>query len=132
MRPLVVIGDAFLDVDVEGSAHRLCPDAPVPVVDTERVWRRPGGAGLAALLAARDVSEVVLVTALGQDESGHALSTLLSGDVEVLSLPLQGETVQKCRFRAHGQSLLRLDSGDGRVFDPRNGARDGLDRKSVV
>ena len=30
-RPVVVIGDALLDVDVEGTVDRLCPDAPVPV-----------------------------------------------------------------------------------------------------
>ena len=28
--PLVVIGDALLDVDLDGTAGRLCPDAPVP------------------------------------------------------------------------------------------------------
>ena len=66
-RPLVVIGDVMLDVDVEGSASRLSPEAPVPVVDTDRVWRRPGGAGLAAVLAARTHSPVVLVTALADD-----------------------------------------------------------------
>ena len=61
--PLVIVGDAMLDIDIEGSATRLSPEAPVPVVDTERVWHRPGGAGLAALLAARHEDDVVLVTA---------------------------------------------------------------------
>lgn len=41
---LVVVGDALLDVDVEGSAERLAPDGPVPVVDVDDVRRRPGGA----------------------------------------------------------------------------------------
>ncbi len=52
--PLVVVGDALLDRDLTGSADRLAPDAPVPVVSecAERV--RPGGAALAAYLAARD------------------------------------------------------------------------------
>ena len=43
--PLVVVGDALLDVDVDGSATRLCPDAPVPVLDTHDERARPGGAG---------------------------------------------------------------------------------------
>ena len=30
--PLVVVGDALLDRDLEGRAGRLAPDAPVPVV----------------------------------------------------------------------------------------------------
>ena len=32
MRPVVVVGDALLDVDVEGTVDRLCPDAPAPVL----------------------------------------------------------------------------------------------------
>ena len=44
MKPLVVIGDSMLDIDVEGSASRLSPEAPVPVVDPDRIWQRPGGA----------------------------------------------------------------------------------------
>ncbi len=87
--PLVVVGDSFLDVDVHGSSTRLCPDAPVPVVDLERRWHRPGGAGLAALLAARTGVEVVLITALGADADGEALRGLWPG-ITVLSLSPAG------------------------------------------
>ena len=48
--PLVVLGDSMLDIDIEGEANRLSPEAPVPVVDVTHQRRRPGGAGLAALL----------------------------------------------------------------------------------
>ena len=48
---LLVIGDTLLDRDVAGRVERVCPDAPVPVVDVADVRERPGGAGLAALLA---------------------------------------------------------------------------------
>ncbi|GAT64460.1 D-beta-D-heptose 1-phosphate adenosyltransferase [Planomonospora sphaerica] len=113
--PLVVVGDTLLDVDVEGEAERLCPDAPVPVVAAGRRNRRPGGAGLAALLAARTGAEVVLVTALGDDEPGRWLREALSGSMEVVGLPLRGGTVAKTRIRARGQTLLRLDTGEGRA-----------------
>lgn len=116
MRPLVVVGDALLDVDVEGSATRLCPEAPVPVVDVDGEWVRPGGAGLAAtLLANHAAAEVSFVTALGADDTGHRLAALLARDVEVLRLPLSGGTVRKTRVRASGQSVTRLDTGDGRA-----------------
>lgn len=112
--PLVIIGDSMLDVDIEGSATRLSPEAPVPVVDAERIWHRPGGAGLAAVLAARVERDVVLVTALGDDNDGRALDTLLSeAGVRVVALPLTGGTPCKTRIRAGGQSMLRLDHGDG-------------------
>jgi rfaE bifunctional protein nucleotidyltransferase chain/domain/rfaE bifunctional protein kinase chain/domain len=112
---MVVLGDAMLDVDIEGTAERLCPEAPVPVVEVARKWRRPGGAGLAAVLAARSTAEVVVVTALGDDRTGRTVAELLGRDTEVVTMPLRGETVSKTRVRATGQSLLRLDSGDGRA-----------------
>ncbi|UKD56619.1 PfkB family carbohydrate kinase [Amycolatopsis sp. FU40] len=113
MKPLVVVGDVFLDVDAEGVAERLCPDAPVPVVDVTSRWLRAGGAGLAALLAARSAAEVVLVTALGDDRSARTLAGLLEPEVTLVPVPLEGATVSKTRIRAAGQSLVRLDSGEG-------------------
>lgn len=113
-RPLVIVGDVMLDVDIEGNASRLSPEAPVPVVDTERIWRRPGGAGLAAVLAARADRDVVLVTAIGDDPDGQTLADLLAeAGVTVAALPLSGSTVCKTRIRAAGQSMLRVDHGEG-------------------
>jgi len=122
--PLVVIGDALLDIDLEGRADRLTPDAPVPVLDGLVEHARPGGAGLAAVMAARDGHDVVLVTALGSDDAGDRLEQLLTG-VRVVRLPYDGPTPVKKRVRASGQSLLRLDSGSepGAV----TGVPDGLD-----
>jgi D-beta-D-heptose 7-phosphate kinase/D-beta-D-heptose 1-phosphate adenosyltransferase len=113
-KPIVIVGDSMLDVDIEGEATRLSPEAPVPVVDAKRIWHRPGGAGLAAVLAARTDSDVVLVTALVDDPDGRALAGLLaSAGVTVVALPMAGNTVCKTRIRAAGQSMLRLDHGDG-------------------
>ncbi|MCG7596737.1 D-glycero-beta-D-manno-heptose 1-phosphate adenylyltransferase [Mycobacterium sp. PSTR-4-N] len=111
--PLVIVGDTLLDVDIDGSATRLSPEAPVPVVDVERGWHRPGGAGLAALLAARTHDHVVLVTGIADDAEGRRLADLLtSAGVRLLALPMRGTTVTKTRVRAGGQSLLRIDRGD--------------------
>ncbi len=110
--PLVVVGDALLDRDLVGTVDRLCPDAPVPVVDQPAEHSRPGGAGLAALLAAADGRDVVLVTALSQDAPGRELAALLErGGVRVVDLGLDGATPEKVRVRAQGRSLLRLDRG---------------------
>jgi len=110
--PLVIVGDTLLDVDLTGRAERLSPDAPVPVVSEPVSRARPGGAGLAALMAAHDGAEVVLVTALSDDAAAHELRTLLRG-VRVVALPLTGATTVKQRVRAQGQTLLRLDTGGG-------------------
>ncbi|GAB2590747.1 D-glycero-beta-D-manno-heptose 1-phosphate adenylyltransferase [Microlunatus antarcticus] len=132
--PLVVVGDSLLDVDLEGSSERLAPDAPVPVVDVAREWQRPGGAGLAALLAARSGHEVVLVTAIGADDSADRLRSLLGGLVEVVALPLSGGTSRKTRVLANGVPVTRLDVGRGRALDAPvpQAAYDALDRAGAV
>ncbi|GAA0327667.1 D-glycero-beta-D-manno-heptose 1-phosphate adenylyltransferase [Actinoallomurus spadix] len=133
--PLVVIGDVLLDVDLEGSAERLTPDAPVPVVDCQRERHRAGGAGLAATLAARLTGrDVVMITALGDDRSGRRVRDLLASRVELVPLPMRGTTPSKIRVRAAGQSLVRLDTGDGRAADGPVGPRvaTALERAGAV
>jgi rfaE bifunctional protein nucleotidyltransferase chain/domain/rfaE bifunctional protein kinase chain/domain len=111
---LVVVGDVLLDVDTLGRVDRVSPDAPVPVLEVEREVPRPGGAGLAAALAARDGAEVVLVSAVADDEPGRRLTQLLAAaGVRLVPVPHDGSTPVKRRLRADGQSLLRLDSGAG-------------------
>jgi D-beta-D-heptose 7-phosphate kinase/D-beta-D-heptose 1-phosphate adenosyltransferase len=110
---LVVLGDCLLDRDVDGEASRLTPDAPALVVDEREVRSRPGGAGLAAVLAARDGHDVTLVTALAGDGPGRELAELLAlAGVEVLDLGLRGRTCEKIRLRAGGTSVARWDRGE--------------------
>ncbi|MGH4007421.1 MAG: D-glycero-beta-D-manno-heptose 1-phosphate adenylyltransferase [Pseudonocardiaceae bacterium] len=120
---LVVLGDTLLDSDITGTVSRLCPDAPAPVVDLSTQCQRPGGAGLAALLAARAGHQVTLVTALGDDPPAQLLKQLLAAAVDVVAMPLRGATVCKTRVRAAGRSLLRIDSGDGRATGEAVGGR---------
>jgi D-beta-D-heptose 7-phosphate kinase / D-beta-D-heptose 1-phosphate adenosyltransferase len=116
---LVVVGDTLLDSDVEGSVRRIAPDAPAPVLDQESVTERPGGAGLAALLAAGQGYDVALVTALADDAGGARLSELLTAaGIDVYALPLPGATPEKIRLRARGQVLLRLDRGGSQPQPP--------------
>ncbi len=111
--PLVVIGDALLDRDVEGVVERLAPDAPVPVLDEQHARARPGGAALAAALAAAEGRPVTLVAALSGDDAGVELAALIAAaGVELVDLGLDGPTPEKVRLRtAAGQPLLRLDRG---------------------
>lgn len=115
--PLVVVGDALLDADLTGRAGRLMPEAPVPVLDELQEVRRPGGAALAAAMAAQDGHDVVLVTALAlDDEAAEVVRLVGAAGVRVVAVPRDGTTPVKRRVRSNGQSLLRLDTGEpGRV-----------------
>lgn len=109
---IVVVGDALLDRDVHGSVERLAPDAPVPVLDYEREVVRPGGAGLAASLAARDGHDVKLVSALATDAPARVLRGALErAGVELIDLGLDGPTPEKVRFFTGRQQLVRVDRG---------------------
>jgi D-beta-D-heptose 7-phosphate kinase/D-beta-D-heptose 1-phosphate adenosyltransferase len=107
--PLVVVGDALLDRDLDGQVNRLCPDAPAPVLENPTEQVRPGGAALAALLAARAGHDVVLITPLGEDEPGLKIRDRLSGLMELVPLPWPGATAEKARVRAAGNTLMRID-----------------------
>ncbi|MCW2676216.1 MAG: Bifunctional protein HldE, partial [Modestobacter sp.] len=111
--PLVVVGDALLDVDLVGTASRLAPDAPVPVVEDVETRVRPGGAALAAVIAAAaGTREVVLVAPLADDGGATRLRALLAGRVRLIAVPATGGTAVKQRLRVGDHSVARIDSGD--------------------
>jgi rfaE bifunctional protein nucleotidyltransferase chain/domain len=113
-RSLVVVGDVLLDVDVLTRAERLMPDAPAPVLEEVNRRVRPGGAALAAWLAARDPRvDVVLVAPVADDDAGRQISQLLAGSVRLIPLPCSGTTPVKTRLRSGGHTFARLDSGSG-------------------
>ncbi|MDQ1073613.1 D-glycero-beta-D-manno-heptose 1-phosphate adenylyltransferase [Streptomyces canus] len=124
--PLVVVGDALLDRDLTGTAERLAPDAPVPVVADCAQRTRPGGAALTAHLAARDGREVTLITGLGDDPASDELRQLLSREMKLIELPLIGALPEKTRVLAQGSPVVRLDRGTGRVREATEEARDAL------
>jgi D-beta-D-heptose 7-phosphate kinase / D-beta-D-heptose 1-phosphate adenosyltransferase len=115
---VVVVGDALLDVDVDGEVRRTTPDEGVPVLEVTGEVARPGGAGLAAALLAGAAdpasAPVTLVTALAADADGTRLRELLGSGLDVLAGPAAGGTVVKCRWSAGGRPLLRSDRGEGR------------------
>ncbi len=132
---IVVVGDALLDRDLDGTAGRIAPDAPVPVVDGLTEHARPGGAGLAAALAAADGRRVALVCALGDDDPGRRVRELLErAGVEVHDLGLRGDTPEKTRVRAGGRALVRLDrGGDASPTGPLTpAAREAIARAGAV
>jgi rfaE bifunctional protein nucleotidyltransferase chain/domain len=130
--PLVVVGDALLDRDLTGHADRLAPDAPVPVVAdcAERV--RPGGAALAAYLAARDGRDVTLVTGLDDGPAARELRRLLEPWLTLVALPMSGGLPEKTRVLAQGRPVVRLDRGSGRVHGATAEARAALGSASAV
>ncbi|QAY71168.1 PfkB family carbohydrate kinase [Xylanimonas protaetiae] len=108
---IVVVGDVLLDRDVEGTVDRVTPDAPAPVLDVTGVHASPGGAGLAALLAAGDGADVTLVAPIANDPDGRLLTEQVEVAAQVVPLGHAGRTRTKMRVRSGGHTLVRLDDG---------------------
>ncbi|WP_353507513.1 PfkB family carbohydrate kinase [Intrasporangium sp.] len=109
---LVVVGDVLLDREVVGSTTRLCPDAPAPVIDVERVDEGPGGAGLAAVLGAGADVDVTLIAPVADDAAGERVRAgLAAAGVDLVALGHEGATRTKCRIRIGHQVVARLDEG---------------------
>jgi rfaE bifunctional protein kinase chain/domain/rfaE bifunctional protein nucleotidyltransferase chain/domain len=138
---VVVIGDAILDGWLTGSSERLCPEAPVPVVDVSSASHVPGGAANTAVNLAALGASVRLVSAVGDDPAGAQLVGLLDdsgvGTGQVLRVPGR-PTVTKRRVVVRDQLMLRVDEGrsgplDGGAAGRLAGmAREALDDADAV
>ena len=136
MTRVTVVGDCLLDRDWTGTSERLCPDSAGPVVDLRRRVERAGGAALAAVAAARAGVNVRLVGAVGSDEAGQSLRSLLDEcGVELIDLGLRGPTPEKVRVRVANQTVVRLDVGcqeDAAIREWRTEADHAIQRADAV
>jgi D-beta-D-heptose 7-phosphate kinase/D-beta-D-heptose 1-phosphate adenosyltransferase len=109
---VLVVGDVMLDEYIYGSADRISPEAPVPVVTLERRVDSGGGAANTASNVAALGGLPYLVGVVGND----AYAERLRRAVEMRGIQLAGlvsdpdrPTTLKSRVIAHGQQVLRLD-----------------------
>jgi D-beta-D-heptose 7-phosphate kinase / D-beta-D-heptose 1-phosphate adenosyltransferase len=112
---IVVVGDAVLDAWLSGPAHRLCREAPVPVVSVDQRVTAPGGAANTAANAAALGADVTFVSFVGQDDDALALRHALAvhGVADSALLGVTGRRTQaKRRILSDGQVLARFDEGD--------------------
>ncbi len=128
---LLVIGDVLLDRDVAGSSERLSPDTHAPVVDVSEVRDRPGGAGLAALLAERRGVTVTLATSVGLDPAGDRVVELLKRSVDVRPVATQTATPGKSRVMVNGRCRLRLDDYGHLLGTGPDGGAAEVDRREL-
>ncbi|HCJ11860.1 MAG: hypothetical protein A2Y14_01930 [Verrucomicrobia bacterium GWF2_51_19] len=109
---ILVIGDVMLDHYIWGDAHRISPEAPVPVVHIERDSYTAGAAANVALNIASLCARATLLGPIGNDAPGQELSAILRrAHVDLLPVgsPDNIATIQKTRVVVRNQQLCRLD-----------------------
>ena len=110
---VLIVGDAMLDRYWFGAVDRISPEAPVPIVrvNSKKDEERLGGAANVAWNVRRLGTHASLLTAIGDDEHGHRLESMLadSGVESVFKRDPRLTTTVKLRVIGRSQQLLRLD-----------------------
>ncbi|HAA15792.1 MAG TPA: D-glycero-beta-D-manno-heptose-7-phosphate kinase [Cytophagales bacterium] len=111
----LIIGDVMLDSYVWGSADRISPEAPVPVVKVNRCEYRLGGAANVALNLQALGAKPVLCSIIGDDLPGREFVELLRSQKISAEGIIQSEqrvTTVKERVLSGSQHILRVDTED--------------------
>lgn len=112
---VLVAGDVMLDAYVSGSASRISPEAPVPVVSASTRRYLPGGAANVAANILALGSRVALAGVTGVDDSAVRLRRELESkgaDLNALVEDASRVTTTKTRITASGQQIVRFDEED--------------------
>jgi D-beta-D-heptose 7-phosphate kinase/D-beta-D-heptose 1-phosphate adenosyltransferase len=119
---VLVVGEAILDVYLEGSTTRLCREAPVPIVALTARTDAPGGAANVASNVQALGGRAVYLSVVGDDAEGARLRRALGGhhvpDAGILADP-ERATLTKQRVLAEGQLVVRFDQGTTADIAPR-------------
>jgi D-beta-D-heptose 7-phosphate kinase/D-beta-D-heptose 1-phosphate adenosyltransferase len=117
---VLVVGDIMLDRYLRGSASRISPEAPVPVVRVTEEWRALGGAANVASNAVSLGAHCVIAGCVGTDAEAYALREALTGkgidDVGLVEARERPTTV-KTRVIAKHHQVARYDREDESEID---------------
>lgn len=112
---ILVIGDLMLDDYIFGSATRLSPEAPVPVVNVQRERKIVGGAANVASNLVDLGAKVTLAGVLGDDIFASEIITILQEKHINTKLILKDDsrsTTVKTRVIAGTHQIVRIDKED--------------------
>ena len=118
-RRVAIVGDAMLDVYLRGDVERISPEAPVPVVRVRERKHALGGAANVAQNVAAAGASCALIAAIGDDEAGRTLRTMLGAvqrDASAL-VEVTRPTTRKTRVLARAQQVVRFDEEEDADLD---------------
>ena len=137
MARVLVVGDLMIDHYIWGSCDRICPEAPVQVVNVKNETKRLGGCGNVVSNLIALGAEVGVISVVGDDELGGEILKLLKdrGAKAELVIAQKGrKSSQKSRVMVTHQQVLRLDTEstsdidcDDEIVGKFQGILDGYD-----
>ncbi|CAM3913714.1 bifunctional D-glycero-beta-D-manno-heptose-7-phosphate kinase/D-glycero-beta-D-manno-heptose 1-phosphate adenylyltransferase HldE [Rheinheimera salexigens] len=108
---VLVVGDVMLDRYFNGDSQRISPEAPVPVVNVNKIEDIAGGAANVARNIAYLNGKAGLIGLIGDDAEGRSLTAMLAADGVESGLVSQPDlpTITKMRVISRHQQIVRLD-----------------------
>lgn len=109
---VLVLGDVILDRFVWGSVSRICPEAPVPVVEIKTESTRLGGAANVAANIRSLAGIPLQIGIIGDDQEGRQLREVfrsIGAAANGLIVDRARPTSVKTRIIAHHQQVCRTD-----------------------
>lgn len=110
---VLVVGDIMIDNYIEGEVSRICPEAPVPIMDVMDTSTYLGGAGNVAVYLSELGAKVYLFGQIGEDTLGHET---LKGECHKYNIDFIGEcpegynsTTKNRAVNKNGQIIFRWD-----------------------
>lgn len=120
-RTIVVLGDLMLDEWIIGTASRISPESPVPVVRFNDRKTAPGGAANVVMNLLRLGAKVRVCGVVGNDEAGDDLTRELQeagADVRGIVRDSSRPTTLKTRIVAQRQQMVRIDRESDDTLSP--------------
>ena len=111
-KKILVIGDLMLDSYLWGSSERISPEAPVPIIQVNKVEHNLGGAANVGLNLKALGAKPILCSVIGDDPKGNEFIELLKGEGMLLDGIIQSSsriTTTKFRVIGNNSQLLRVD-----------------------
>ncbi len=113
-KKVLILGDVMLDVYLEGSAKRISPEAPVPIVHVNKQKNMLGGGANVAHNIRTLGGLPTLISLCGTGRDGQSLMRLLQ-ESYIAAHIFQNDkrcTTVKTRVMAKNQQMLRVDKED--------------------
>ena len=119
---ILLIGDFMIDHYIKGVSNRVSPEAPVPVVVSEKEYSIPGGAGNVAMNLRAIGANVTCLGTVGNDIWGERLLSILKNksiNVDGIDIIQNHPTTLKKRIYSNGKQVARIDTEKILVWNPK-------------
>lgn len=120
---VLIIGDVMIDSYTEGVIERMSPEAPVPVLNVKKRYKRLGGAANVAVNIKALGADPIVCSVIGNGPKAKDFMQLMLScglDSKAIIESERRMTTIKERVICEGKQLLRIDEEDAIDMDDKN------------